>query len=584
MKARCVCLIVCLIALAPTTRGAAARNGWSRDFDHTIEFQLLIDADLLVVGTARHLYGVDPRTGNERWRKRDLHVKPEDVLAVPETNMLLINDDYGGKFEDGETNILAVDRSSGNELWESKLVKGKGLQVVASPDEGLLVLVTIRKPHGDDKGLFASILPGKGLGAGFDRKPRINLLDLRTGRKLWDREFESDVQLRPSLDAELASGGGKRKERPFDLGLYQLPVIDNGQVFVMYRGLTCYDVQSGKKLWNRSYDVREGELALSDAEPIIDDRIVYTSGEGRIRAIDRATGKELWKSDDYGVVPELFIDDRAVYGRLGGRFFKILDEEWTWKGSYGAVAIDRRTGKKLWKYDSGNDSVTNLAIVADRVWLGDEEHLVGLDRATGSRVINERHKLSKRPVIVTYNENDEVVLISDQDVGGFNASTGKRAWYAKHEPIGPSGWRRFAAGLMMTTGAVLTVSSFAAAKVKGLLPAVPSPAVRISGLQPISLFNTRNLIIRTGSRAGKAFWRAGEGMLGVTRFAHLTGTHQYFITKLKGTDQALAGVNLTTGETDRAIELPSRAPNIAIDETNGYVTQAQGRKLVAVGL
>ena len=181
-------------------------------------------------------------------------------------------------------------------------------------------------------------------------------------------------------------------------------------------------------------------------------------------------------------------------------------------------------------------------------------------------------------------ELDQVVLVSDEEAAGYAAATGSRAWYQRHEPIKPSGWRRFAAGLLMTSGAVLSVSSFAAARAKGLLPAVPSPAIRITGLQPIALFNTRSLLIRTGSRAGRAFWNAGAGMLGVTRFAHLTGTHQYFITKLDGTDQALAGVNLATGRTDRAVELPSRAPNIVVDEANGRVVQARGRKLVAIEL
>ena len=86
---------------------------------------------------------------------------------------------------------------------------------------------------------------------------------------------------------------------------------------------------------------------------------------------------------------------------------------------------------------------------------------------------------------MTLNEVDQVVLVSDEEAAGFAAATGSRAWYRRHEPIRPSGWRRFAAGLLMTSGAVLTVSSFAASKVKGLLPAVPSPALRISGLQPI---------------------------------------------------------------------------------------------------
>ncbi len=91
-------------------------------------------------------------------------------------------------------------------------------------------------------------------------------------------------------------------------------------------------------------------------------------------------------------------------------------------------------------------------------------------------------------------------------------------------------------------------------------------------------------MIRTAGKAGHAFWRAGDGLLGVTRFAHLTGTHQYFITRLEGTDQALAGVNLTTGVTDRRVSLPSREPNLVIDEINGLAFQATGRKLVALPL
>ena len=567
-------LALCLALAAPAPakdRRPVSGEAWSADFDHQIEFQVLVGDGVLAVGTARHLYGVDPRTGATRWRKRDLRVESEDLLGVPGTRLLLVNQDYGGKFADRETAVIALDVETGDELWESKLVKGKGLQAVADPQTGLLLLVTVKEPRGE--------------GDKLQRTPRLYAIDLATGKVRWDREFDMEVSLQPSLDAEIARGDRKQqKEQPFDLGLYRLPVISGDQVFVTYRGISCYDARTGKRAWRQAYGIREGDLALSDAEPIVGERIVLTSGEGRIRAFDRATGQQLWRSDDFGVVPELFLDDRAIYGRLGGRFYDIYSGDWHWKGSYGAVALDPATGKRIWKYDSGNDSITNLAIAGDRVWLGDEEQVVGLDRATGQRVVATDHDLRHRPVIATFNEQDQIVLISDEEAAGYAAATGSRAWYRRHEPIKPSGWRRFAAGLLMTTGAVLTVSSFAASKAKGLLPAVPSPAIRITGLAPITLFNTRSFLIRTGSRAGRAFWSAGAGMLGVTRFAHLTGTHQYFITKLEGTDQALAGVNLTTGETDRAVELPSRAPNIVVDETSGLVVQARGRKLVALSL
>lgn len=570
MLVRGLGILLCLaVAMPGFGKDAPRREVWSAKLDHTVEFQVLVDADLLVVGTSRHLYGVDPVTGRQRWRQRDLRVEPEDLLAVPGTSLLLVNQDHGGKFSDKETTVIALDGASGNVRWESKIVKGKGLHVVADAASGLLALVTVKEPRAE--------------GNRLSRKPRLNVLDLATGKRLWDEELD-EVEMRPSLDAELAKGGGKKKERPFDLGNFQLPTIDGDQLFITYRGIACYDARSGKRLWRHKYGVREGELALSDAAPIVDERVVYTSGEGRVRAFDRQSGKELWKSDDYGIVPELFVDERAIYGRLGGRFYDIDDEEWRWKGPYGAVALDRTSGERIWRYGGGNDSITNLAIVGDRVWLGDEDSVIGLDRATGEKAVNVRHKLDHRPVLAGFNEAGQVVLVSDEEVAGYERQSGARAWYARHEPIKPSGWRRFAAGLLMTSGAVLTVASFAAAKVKGLLPAVPSPAIRISGLQPIPLFNTRSFLIRSGARGGRAFWRAGEGLLGVTRFAHLTGTHQYFITKLDGTDQALAGVNLTTGETDRSVELPSRTPNIVIDEVNGLVFQSRGREIVALRL
>lgn len=586
----CAVALVCAFAAgaAPVreTRPVAS-TVWTAEADGDVRFSVLLDGDAIAVATAGSLRVLDVRSGRTIWKGDGWRVAPDDLLSVPGTGLLLVNRDGGGDYADKESRVVAIDLATGSRRWETRTLKGKGMHAITDAASSLLLLVTVSKPHGDDDGFLGGVLPGKGIGGGFRRKPKLNAIDLATGRLVWSRDFDADVLLSPSLEVAIVQGDrqDEDRDRSFDLGRYRPPAIDGDDVFVAYNGLTCYDLRTGERRWRQEYGVREGDLAISDADPAIDERVVYTAGEGRIRAIDRATGVQVWRSDDFGVVPELQLDGRVVYGRLGGRFYNVDAAEWQWRGDYGAVAVDRTTGRTLWRYGDGNDSVTNVAIAGNRVWLGDESRLVGLDRATGKRVVTERHGLERRPVSAMLNELGQVVLVSEEEAAAFDATTGRNVWRVRHKPAGPSGWRRFAAGLLMTTGAVVSVASFATAHVRGLAPAVPSPVLRLSGLPAVRLFDAqplaRKVISSAGSRAGRAFWNAGSGLLGTTRFTHLTGTHQYYVTRLPGASQALAGVNLTTGETDRAVDLPERSPNIVVDEVNRVVVQAQGRKLVA---
>ena len=45
---------------------------WEQTFEYPVRFQRIIDEQLLVVGTSRHLFGLDPRTGRQLWRARNV--------------------------------------------------------------------------------------------------------------------------------------------------------------------------------------------------------------------------------------------------------------------------------------------------------------------------------------------------------------------------------------------------------------------------------------------------------------------------------------------------------------------------------
>ena len=556
---------------------------WERQFELPVGFQSLVDEGLLVVGTARHLYGFEPAGGRRLWRIRNVRAGPADILSLGDVPYILVNDASGGSFGDAGTHILAVGRSDGRMLWESPLLKGKVLQAAVDPLRGILFAVTVPRPHGDDRGVFSSILPGKGLFSGLKREPQLNALELSTGRLLWRRPFGRKVAMRPSYRPRLGEDADWVYTRPFTLGLYHPPLVYEDRVCVTYGGLACYDGRTGAPLWSQALDVMEGALALSYAAPVLDDDRLYMAADSRIRAFDPDTGKPLWRSRRLPVVPALWLDRELVYGQLGGRFFDIKKEEWVWKGRFGAVAVDKASGKTRWKYDEGHGAVTNLLVAGERVWLADADRLLALDRRSGRVVVEVEHELQAPPVYLGLNDDRRVLLVGETEAAAFHPVTGKPLWHLRHRPVGPSAWRRFSAGLMEATGKALRLGSFVVANVSGLLPAIPALSVPLGGAR-VKLINTKSLVAdRTGRTSRRLSYQASTLGEDAT-YAHLRGGYQYFITKPRGHDQALAVVNLRSGRTERLIVLPSRYPNLVIDEVNGRIYQAFGRRLVAVPL
>lgn len=553
---------------------------WGTVLERPIDFQMLVNADLLVVGTLRHLYGMNPETGAILWRQRNVAVSARDLVPLDAQGLLLVNDAAGGAFHDRDTNIIAIEQSTGEIAWEVALVEGKILQGILDGDGSVFYFVNVPKSHGDDSGFLSGVF-GKGIGSGYEQVPVLNALEVTSGRMLWTRPFATKVRMRPSYARQLDDKDDWSDTRPFDLDLFHPPVIAGDRLCVTYAGVHCYDRHTGEPLWEHVFDVIEDDLALSYAYPAVAGDAIIVTGENRVRAYDLATGKRLWQSERLDIVSELTLDEDVIFGQLGGSFLDLDGEEFEWEGDFGVVALDRQTGQKRWEFDSADDAVTNVLVLRDRVWVADEHSLYALDRQTGELRLKQNHDFDKPPEFAALNETGQVVLVGDGQAAAFDVEDGTQLWTVLHPPIGPGAWARFGEGLRRSTGNTLKFLSFIVGRAGGVLPSLSLPL----GSVDFNIISTRRVVSNQLGRSGRrmayrsaVFDRAGGN-------ANVSGNFQYFVTRPEGYDKpALAVVNLATGETERLIRMDTERPNLVIDEPSDNVYQAFDQQLVALPL
>ncbi len=553
---------------------------WQHEFDHPVEFQSLLNQDLLVLGTSRHLYGIRPATGEILWRKRNLSVATSDLTVVGEESYILINDAGGGAFSDQSTNVLALGRQQGEILWESSLIEGKVLQAALDLSGETSFVASVKGAHGDDRGFLSAALPNKGFRSGFKREPHISALDVTTGKVLWTQSFGKTVLMRPAFRPTLDDDAEWLHTRPFDLSLFHPPLVVDAKLCVTYYGIRCYNTATGAVAWDESFPVLSDDLALSYAHPIIRDGVVITTGTRRVRAFDLDSGQQRWRSRRFGVISHLIDPGGAIlFAQLGGHFFDIKKERWVWRGDFGVVALNRSTGKSEWRYSKARGSITNLLLLESQIWLADERWLICLNRHDGSVCLRTRHDLEKRPVVIGLNSSNKITLIGESEAASFAPVAGNRLWHTNYTQPGPGAWRRFSQSLVHASGNALRFGSFVVGHAGGF---VPSLAVPVAGVN-IKLLSGKKLVSKSSGRLGRQIAvdaRTDED--NALKKATPTG-YQYFVIQPEGSERhALVVVNLANGQTESQVALNSEFPNIAIDEANGLIYAINDKRLVAL--
>ena len=613
-------MVVCLAAALGFPSGAKAAAGWSARFDGDVRFYQLTELGVLLVGTQSSLYAVDGERGEILWRRKNVRLDETDIAPVPGTDILLLSLE-----SDGKTRLEATDILTGGALWRSDRVRGSVMQMAVDTEAQRLAVVLVRGARGKS-------------GDGLKKHPVTHVFNLADGEELWKHET-GEVELMPTAWGE----DGAEVETNFTLDNYHPPLFADGRLYLFYEGVTSFDAPTGKSREREKFRVNEEGLALTEADPVFDERYIYTSGRGRVRAVSRSDFEVAWEAKDVGLAPEMLLagEGATLYVRTGGQFTRLKDGETTERGPYGVSAIDTTTGKLRWRYKGADKGITNLALPdASTILIADRDDLIWIDAATGKRRAKISHRI-ERAAFVLVNERGAAVVGGRNEIAAFDAQSGRELWRTRHTPPGRGFLRtvgaiaaraaslyfRYGGTATSVFGGVRTVSRAATAlrwsglsarnTLPGLtslaagaarqeitrrftpygiasrareaanfrLPNMPSmPRVDVSDLPRPSVRDVDERLLDRLDPASQLA-RLSRFLWRRERLAALRGQWMYYYTNLKtGGGSGLAGVNLNNGRTERELRLEHPDPRFTTAEETGLLYTSQGNRLHALTL
>lgn len=453
-----ICLMLCAVAV--TSRADEAQR-WAAKLDRPVRFYQTTELGVLLVATEKSLYAIDNASGEIVWRRKNTRLDETDVAAIPGTDLVLLCFQKGDR-----TRVEATDILTGDAVWQTDKVRGSVMQMAVDANAGLFAATFAR----DTKGRARE---------GFKRKPSIHVFDLATGDERWKRELSSDIEMMPARWSEK-----KDNETDYTLDNYHPPLFLDKRLYVFYEGFTSFDAQTGKERLRERFRVNEEGLALTEADPVVDDQFIYASGRGHVRALSRATGEIEWEAKDLGETPELILAGDVLYARTGGQFTRLRDGETIERGTYGVSAINARTGKILWRYKGADKGITNLALPdTQTILVADRDDLISLDARTGKRRTKVSHHIDNAAFLLL-NEKGEAVVGGRNELAAFDVASNMRSvWRARHTAPGRGLLRITAAIALRAASVYFRYGGVATTAFRGVRLAQAATSLRWSGLE-----------------------------------------------------------------------------------------------------
>ncbi|MCU1283988.1 MAG: hypothetical protein JWO13_338 [Acidobacteriales bacterium] len=571
LGARALALVTVLALVSVTC--FAGNSLWKYQSSHEIKWQKITFTGSLLLGGDEALICLDPETGKPVWKRDDLQkataVQVEEISGTP---YLLVTKNSGG------TKLFALNILSGETLWQTDKLKGAIIGVTPIYEKDLVLILTSRSQ------------------SDANTKPDMIALKISSGEMAWESEFADKFELHQE------DGAGKWAPH-YNLSGHQPPIYEADSIYFTYAGLHKYDINTGKLIWAVPYDVTQGKLKRGNAQAVITNDVIITSAKGELRAIEKATGKVKWKSQDFGAaVAEFAVKGNTIYGRMGGTFYDFAKRDWELKKPLGVVAVNLASGGTVWKYDGASDAITNMHFLEGQntILIADANNVIGLDttnegkikeafkikvefkrKATagrsamkvarfglggiqgGMKGLKDDKKSEDVPVAILQQPNGDLVIRGRQHVVAFNPKTHEIPWAAQYEAPGMSGWQKYS---ML---AIVALNYLQATSV--------SSQTQYGSSMNDAANNTRQSMLSSYSNIMNKRYTA-------TRSA---GKFMHMLTNVEeGGDKGpgIVGVNMQNGETAYSLVLKDREPNYEVDEVSGRLYNLKNKELQAFSI
>ncbi len=570
------CLVVAaLIFSGPLQFVSAKEVVWETTLEDKMSWSQVTYFGTLLVGSKTSLSSYNPENGGLMWRREDFNkIAPFDVREMSGLPVIIINQDQG--LGGSKTKLSAVSLVDGKILWETDTMAGNSLGAYSVPSHKLAILFRNVFTEAEDNGLY------------------IFAYDVESGELKWKTLYQKKPNV---IQTHLADNVGMFYVRN-DFSGHHEPVVDGDHLYAPFAGVHCFDLLTGNLKWEVSFKTAHKTLKKAYAPILIEEGIVYATGEGVVYAIDQESGRLKWKSPKVpsGLIAQLIVAEDMVLARLGGNFYNQGAKAFKLDKPLGVVAFNKQTGKMLWEFKGAKESITNLVYLPGQntVMFADANSLIGIDAKSAGQV-KETFKLPlefKRNIGVSDVASTSVKTLTG-GIGGLVRAGAKMA-IGKDRKDPPVAVTKQPNGSLVVRGRqhllafdpskqeILWSTYYAAPGSSGFEMAIMTTLTALSVLQ--TQFSSMTGY-SSSYNAGKSIERSFQSMDKFLdrRFSKTQNTerYSYILTRVSDGEDAGIGImaiDMETGEPGEQIVFDEKDPEYKVDDMSQRVYHFKGKK------